>query len=107
MLEALKDLPEHVADETSQAEALAQDVFDSKSYDLYRSRTLAPKTCSIASRTSLSVTDSATRWPLEGALKFKEITYEHAEGFAAGQLKHGPLALVTDDDAAGVRRLDR
>jgi glucosamine--fructose-6-phosphate aminotransferase (isomerizing) len=32
---------------------------------------------------------------LEGALKFKEITYEHAEGFAAGELKHGPLALVT------------
>jgi glucosamine--fructose-6-phosphate aminotransferase (isomerizing) len=31
----------------------------------------------------------------EGALKFKEITYEHAEGFAAGELKHGPLALVT------------
>jgi glucosamine--fructose-6-phosphate aminotransferase (isomerizing) len=34
---------------------------------------------------------------LEGALKFKEITYEHAEGFAAGELKHGPLALVTDE----------
>ncbi|XVH32261.1 glutamine--fructose-6-phosphate transaminase (isomerizing) [Haloferacaceae archaeon DSL9] len=34
---------------------------------------------------------------LEGALKFKEITYEHAEGFAAGELKHGPLALVTRD----------
>ncbi|WP_225336119.1 glutamine--fructose-6-phosphate transaminase (isomerizing) [Halomicrobium urmianum] len=34
---------------------------------------------------------------LEGALKFKEITYEHAEGFASGQLKHGPLALVTSD----------
>jgi glucosamine--fructose-6-phosphate aminotransferase (isomerizing) len=33
---------------------------------------------------------------LEGALKFKEITYEHAEGFAAGELKHGPLALVTE-----------
>ena len=32
---------------------------------------------------------------LEGALKFKEITYDHAEGFAAGELKHGPLALVT------------
>ncbi|WP_138004360.1 glutamine--fructose-6-phosphate transaminase (isomerizing) [Halalkalirubrum salinum] len=31
----------------------------------------------------------------EGALKFKEITYDHAEGFAAGELKHGPLALVT------------
>jgi glucosamine--fructose-6-phosphate aminotransferase (isomerizing) len=34
---------------------------------------------------------------LEGALKFKEITYAHAEGFAAGELKHGPLALVTED----------
>ncbi|XVH33861.1 glutamine--fructose-6-phosphate transaminase (isomerizing) (plasmid) [Haloferacaceae archaeon DSL9] len=34
---------------------------------------------------------------LEGALKFKEITYEHAEGFAAGELKHGPLALVTSE----------
>ncbi|WP_224448605.1 glutamine--fructose-6-phosphate transaminase (isomerizing) [Haloprofundus salilacus] len=33
---------------------------------------------------------------LEGALKFKEITYEHAEGFAAGELKHGTLALVTE-----------
>ena len=32
---------------------------------------------------------------MEGALKFKEISYEHAEGFAAGELKHGPLALVT------------
>jgi len=33
---------------------------------------------------------------LEGALKLKEISYDHAEGFAAGELKHGPLALVTD-----------
>ncbi len=32
---------------------------------------------------------------LEGALKLKEISYDHAEGFAAGELKHGPLALVT------------
>ena len=31
---------------------------------------------------------------LEGALKLKEITYLHAEGFAAGELKHGPIALV-------------
>ncbi|WP_440991996.1 glutamine--fructose-6-phosphate transaminase (isomerizing) [Haloarchaeobius baliensis] len=31
----------------------------------------------------------------EGALKFKEITYEHAESFTSGRLKHGPLALVT------------
>jgi glucosamine--fructose-6-phosphate aminotransferase (isomerizing) len=34
---------------------------------------------------------------LEGALKLKEISYEHAEGFAAGELKHGPLALVTPE----------
>ncbi|QLG64307.1 glutamine--fructose-6-phosphate transaminase (isomerizing) [Halorarum salinum] len=34
---------------------------------------------------------------LEGALKFKEITYEHAEGFGSAELKHGPLALVTED----------
>ena len=32
----------------------------------------------------------------EGALKLKEISYKHAEGFAAGELKHGPLALVTE-----------
>jgi glucosamine--fructose-6-phosphate aminotransferase (isomerizing) len=31
---------------------------------------------------------------LEGALKLKEITYLHAEGYAAGELKHGPIALV-------------
>jgi glucosamine--fructose-6-phosphate aminotransferase (isomerizing) len=34
---------------------------------------------------------------LEGALKLKEITYIHAEAYAAGELKHGPLALVTGD----------
>jgi glucosamine--fructose-6-phosphate aminotransferase (isomerizing) len=31
---------------------------------------------------------------MEGALKLKEISYIHAEGFAAGELKHGPIALV-------------
>ncbi|GAB1386869.1 glutamine--fructose-6-phosphate transaminase (isomerizing) [Melaminivora sp.] len=34
---------------------------------------------------------------LEGALKLKEISYIHAEAYPAGELKHGPLALVTDD----------
>ncbi len=34
---------------------------------------------------------------LEGALKLKEISYIHAEGYAAGELKHGPLALVDAD----------
>ena len=34
---------------------------------------------------------------LEGALKLKEISYIHAEGYPAGELKHGPLALVDDE----------
>lgn len=40
-----------------------------------------------------------TQFPiaLEGALKLKEISYIHAEGYAAGELKHGPLALVDND----------
>jgi glucosamine--fructose-6-phosphate aminotransferase (isomerizing) len=40
-----------------------------------------------------------THYPiaLEGALKLKEITYIHAEAYAAGELKHGPLALVTSE----------
>jgi glucosamine--fructose-6-phosphate aminotransferase (isomerizing) len=33
---------------------------------------------------------------LEGALKLKEISYIHAEGFAAGELKHGPIALIDE-----------
>ncbi len=40
-----------------------------------------------------------TSYPLalEGALKLKEISYIHAEGYAAGELKHGPIALVDSD----------
>jgi glucosamine--fructose-6-phosphate aminotransferase (isomerizing) len=34
---------------------------------------------------------------LEGALKLKEISYIHAEGYAAGELKHGPLALISKE----------
>ena len=34
---------------------------------------------------------------LEGALKLKEISYIHAEGFAAGEVKHGPIALIDED----------
>jgi len=34
---------------------------------------------------------------LEGALKLKEITYIHAEGYPSGELKHGPLALIDED----------
>ena len=34
---------------------------------------------------------------LEGALKLKEISYIHAEGYAAGEMKHGPIALIDED----------
>ncbi len=34
---------------------------------------------------------------LEGALKLKEISYMHAEGYASGELKHGPIALISED----------
>jgi len=36
---------------------------------------------------------------LEGALKLKELAYMHAEGYAAGEMKHGPLALIDDNMA--------
>src|SRR5262249_16847583 len=34
---------------------------------------------------------------LEGALKLKEISYIHAEGYAAGEMKHGPIALIDEE----------
>ena len=34
---------------------------------------------------------------LEGALKLKELSYIHSEGFAAGEMKHGPIALIEED----------
>ena len=40
--------------------------------------------------------DTAYPIALEGALKLKEISYIHAEGYASGELKHGPIALVDD-----------
>jgi glucosamine--fructose-6-phosphate aminotransferase (isomerizing) len=39
---------------------------------------------------------------LEGALKLKELAYMHAEGFAAGELKHGPIALIEEGTAVFV-----
>ena len=35
-----------------------------------------------------------SHWLLEGALKLKEISYLHAEGYPAGEMKHGPIALA-------------
>ncbi len=50
-----------------------------------------PATCSISA--------AARSYPLalEGALKLKEISYIHAEGYAAGELKHGPIALIDEN----------
>ncbi|WP_235914833.1 SIS domain-containing protein, partial [Brucella tritici] len=44
-----------------------------------------------------------TSFPLamEGALKLKEISYIHAEGYAAGELKHGPIALIDETRCFG------
>ncbi|USZ68118.1 glutamine--fructose-6-phosphate transaminase (isomerizing) [Halorussus salilacus] len=79
-LEALSELPGHVQqilDYTS-ARRVAERYRDSDAYFFIGRGAVRPVA-------------------LEGALKFKEISYEHAEGFAAGELKHGPLALVTHE----------
>ncbi|APW98204.1 glutamine--fructose-6-phosphate aminotransferase [Halobiforma lacisalsi AJ5] len=79
-IEALRSVPDQVQTvlDTSDAKTVAEELVGSDAF-LFIGRGLAYPVA------------------LEGALKFKEITYEHAEGFAAGELKHGPLALVTDE----------
>ncbi|MBU0498385.1 MAG: glutamine--fructose-6-phosphate transaminase (isomerizing) [Candidatus Thermoplasmatota archaeon] len=53
----------------------------------------------ISNSTSLFYIGRGINYPLalEGALKIKEISYIHAEGFAAGELKHGPFALLSPE----------
>jgi len=48
---------------------------------------------------NMFVLGKGSAWPiaLEGALKIKEISYIHAEGYAGGALKHGPFALITEN----------
>ena len=48
------------------------------------------ETCSISAAADYPIA-------LEGALKLKEISYIHAEGYAAGELKHGPIALIDEN----------
>jgi glucosamine--fructose-6-phosphate aminotransferase (isomerizing) len=76
---ALRDLPGQVQEllDSSRAEAVADRFVDSEGYFFIGRGYHHPVA-------------------LEGALKLKEITYKHAEGFPAGELKHGPLALVTE-----------
>ena len=51
---------------------------------------------STAKNASISGAVLPIRSRSEGALKLKEISYIHAEGFAAGELKHGPIALIDE-----------
>ena len=80
LVKALVEVPRHMADslrDESPYETLAHSL--SKARDgLYLGR--------------------GTSYPiaLEGALKLKEISYIHAEGYAAGELKHGPIALIDE-----------
>jgi glucosamine--fructose-6-phosphate aminotransferase (isomerizing) len=74
------EVPRHISEALRlepQIEALARDLAKSKDV-LYLGR--------------------GTAYPiaLEGALKLKEISYIHAEGYAAGELKHGPIALIDE-----------
>jgi glucosamine--fructose-6-phosphate aminotransferase (isomerizing) len=80
LIESLRDLPDGVQSilDSSTAKDLIEGYGDSDAYFF------------IGRGTNVAVA-------LEGALKCKEISYEHAEGFPAGELKHGPLALVTPD----------
>ncbi|SEH31126.1 glutamine--fructose-6-phosphate transaminase (isomerizing) [Magnetospirillum fulvum] len=58
-------------------------------------RAIAP---SVAEARDVLYLGRGTGYPiaLEGALKLKEVSYIHAEGYAAGELKHGPIALIDD-----------
>lgn len=76
----LEEIPgkiQEVLDRSGQVEKLARDMVDATSV-LFLGRHVGFPTA------------------LEGALKLKEIAYIHAEGFAAGELKHGPIALVEE-----------
>jgi glutamine---fructose-6-phosphate transaminase (isomerizing) len=81
LVHALIEVPRHINDALgleTQIEALTRDLAKSRDV-LYLGR--------------------GTSFPiaLEGALKLKEISYIHAEGYAAGELKHGPIALVDEN----------
>ncbi|MDZ7746829.1 MAG: glutamine--fructose-6-phosphate transaminase (isomerizing) [Halobacteriales archaeon] len=80
LIGALRDLPANIQTvlDESDARSVARDYVDSESFFFIGRGYHHPVA-------------------LEGALKLKEISYTHAEGFAAGELKHGTLALVTPD----------
>jgi len=78
IIELPKVLDEHLPDIQKKIQIIAEQFYDSRNF-LFVGRGL--------------------NFPiaLEGALKLKEISYIHAEGYAAGELKHGPIALIDRD----------
>ncbi|MFH1588501.1 MAG: glutamine--fructose-6-phosphate transaminase (isomerizing) [Candidatus Diapherotrites archaeon] len=76
--ELSKDLPELIKESEKKAIKIAEKFYQKK---------------------SLFVIGRELAYPsaLEGALKIKEVSYIHAEGFAGGELKHGPIALIEED----------
>ena len=66
---------------------------------LVNSESIKAIATSLKNTKSIFYIGRGTMYPLalEGALKLKEITYKHCEGYAAGELKHGPLALIEKD----------
>jgi glucosamine--fructose-6-phosphate aminotransferase (isomerizing) len=87
--------PERYADGVHQLELLPGLIADALKLD-GRCRELA---ADFADKHHALFLGRGTHWPvaMEGALKLKEISYIHAEAYAAGELKHGPLALVDAD----------
>ena len=77
-LNAMPDMIQSVLDDIAPVMELAKDLKDEKSI-LFLGRHVGYPVA------------------LEGALKLKELAYLHAEGFAAGELKHGPIALIDQD----------
>ena len=81
LVQALIEVPRHIA------ELLADEVrYERLAHDLSKARDVLYLGRGIAYPIAL-----------EGALKLKEISYIHAEGYAAGELKHGPIALIDEN----------
>ena len=80
-------------DDLAQLPALVSQVLDPAAHQIYRD--LAR---SFARYTDFLYLGRGINFPiaLEGALKLKEISYIHAEGYPAGEMKHGPIAMIDD-----------
>ena len=87
------DRRQKLLDDLAQLPALVGQVLDSTTHAVYRD--LARRFCRY---TDFLYLGRGINFPiaLEGALKLKEISYIHAEGYPAGEMKHGPIALIDE-----------